>query len=1176
MRVKSSVAAWQAAIRGSAAGTRPAIAGQPHGSLDGEGMRSTIAARLGLPRLTLAAAALLMALSAVLALSARAARADVPKLVPYGAFVAEGLGIAVDSTTGDVYTAGPFSFCENAEKELEACAFGNPLHQYDEGGHLLSAFAPASFYTAAAVNPVNKDVYTLSAFGSVEEYDPTTGTLVSSFSVPPSKNFQFFGMTVVEIATDAAGDLYVPVVPQNEVLEYSETGTLLNTFTGTGGGQLSKPTGVAVDPAGDLWVADEGNNRIEELSPADAPLSEIKSEGVSSVALDSEGNVLALVFNTEDLCRQHVPPCSHLIEYSPSGSRLADVGAGAIKGPVAEMAANVSSGRVYITAGIFTPNVVMFGPPRAPEVKKALAVDVTTTGADLGALLNAGGLQTTYEFEYGTTTAYGSVVPAVEGEATGVVTHAVWASAAGLTPGTTYHFRIVAHNGLGTMTGEDQTFTTPAAQGACPNEGFRTGFSANLPDCRAYEMVTQPNKDSAEPDSPKGKGIEIKGGWDFEGGGFTSNHAARDGDRFAFWALEVMPESQSSGMEYLATRGEDGWSSKSLIPLESYDNNFCTEVEYGDAMQAFSSQLTSGVIRVGANSRAGTSNLVGNSKGGCNAEGLEVVPGEPLKVENLLMRNNVTDGYQLINTPPAKAVPTDAHFEGATADLSRVFFKETTRLTENGPAGVEGLYESDAGALRLVSVLPDGTAVAGSLAAEWQKRPSVVSADGSDVFFTAGGDLYERIDGERTVQLDKPQGGPGAGGGGKFELASADGTQAYFLDDASAGLTADTVPGSGMNLYRYADGQLTDLSASEHAEVLHVLGLSPEGVYFAAKGVLTSASNANGEKATAAPAEYNLYEWRDGKITFIVTPTGGEFFYGAWTVSPNGQYLAFTTETGLMGFDNVDQVETWRHDPEIYLYSAASKQLACVSCSPTGEAPSARGARLPLLRPNENESQESAGDGAPNQLTNGGRLFFQTEEALLPTDSNGQMDVYEYEDGQLHLISSGSANSAAQLLDVSEEGKDVFFVSRQPLTPQDLGGEGESNIIYDAREDGGFPYVASPPACTTAESCRASASPQPPVYGAPSSQTFSGEGNFASREAKAGRRKKAHRRKGSALERRIAACRRRFGESRGKRSACIRKAKAAAGKHRRHDAAGKHRRHDAATQSSNHHNGRGQ
>jgi hypothetical protein len=76
----------------------------------------------------------------------------------------------------------------------------------------------------------------------------------------------------------------------------------------------------------------------------------------------------------------------------------------------------------------------------------------------------------------------------------------------------------------------------------------------------------------------------------------------------------------------------------------------------------------------------------------------------------------------------------------------------------------------------------------------------------------------------------------------------------------------------------------------------------------------------------------------------------------------------------------------------------------------------------------------------------------------------------------------------------------VFFRSNQALVPQDKQ-EGMV-VIYDARVAGGFPAPASPPACTTADACRTPVLPQPSIYGAPASQTFSGVGNLAPSEAK--------------------------------------------------------------------------
>lgn len=102
--------------------------------------------------------------------------------------------------------------------------------------------------------------------------------------------------------------------------------------------------------------------------------------------------------------------------------------------------------------------------PAAPAVTTSAASGVTATTATLNGTVNPEGAATTYQFQYGTSTSYGSVAPASPasaGSGSSVVSES--ASLTGLSASTTYDYRLVATNATGTTDGGNQTFTTPAA-----------------------------------------------------------------------------------------------------------------------------------------------------------------------------------------------------------------------------------------------------------------------------------------------------------------------------------------------------------------------------------------------------------------------------------------------------------------------------------------------------------------------------------------------------------------------------------------------------------------------------------------------------------------------------------------------------------------------------------------
>jgi hypothetical protein len=109
--------------------------------------------------------------------------------------------------------------------------------------------------------------------------------------------------------------------------------------------------------------------------------------------------------------------------------------------------------------------------PSAPVVATGAVSGVTNTAATLNGTVNPEGAATTYQFQYGTSTSYGSVMPASPANAgSGSSVIGESAGLSGLSAGTTYDYRLVATNATGTTNGSNQTFTTPTV--APPGNAF--------------------------------------------------------------------------------------------------------------------------------------------------------------------------------------------------------------------------------------------------------------------------------------------------------------------------------------------------------------------------------------------------------------------------------------------------------------------------------------------------------------------------------------------------------------------------------------------------------------------------------------------------------------------------------------------------------------------------------
>jgi hypothetical protein len=341
-----------------------------------------------------------------------------------------------------------------------------------------------------------------------------------------------------------------------------------------------------------------------------------------------------------------------------------------------------------------------------------------------------------------------------------------------------------------------------------------------------------------------------------------------------------------------------------------------------------------------------------------------------------------------------------------------------------------------------------------------------------------------------------------------FWTASSDGSRVFFTspseltDDANTGV--EELPGPvfeptdlGNDLYEYDVGaeRLTDLSvdessedASTGADVLGVIGTSTDGsyVYFVAKGALVSG---------AASGKANLYMSHEGVITFIASldPAADS---QDWTkevvgfsarISPDGKTLAFTSVEPLTDYDNTD-AHTGERDSEVFVYRADATELTCASCNPSGSRPigpsSIVSKGVPLWATSLNRTLTR------NVSDNGSRIFFNSQDALAPRDTNDKQDVYVYEDERPYLLSSGLADQEAYFGDASASGDDVFIGTRAQLLESDGDEFGD---LYDVRVSGGRQEDRKASECL-GDSCRsdlAGTLPEPTI----GSSGFEGEGN---------------------------------------------------------------------------------
>jgi hypothetical protein len=722
-----------------------------------------------------------------------------------------------------------------------------------------------------------------------------------------------------------------------------------------------------------------------------------------------------------------------------------------------------------VVAGLFLGTTVATA--AAPAVSEVFASRVGPSNAKLNATINPEGDATTYRFEYVDETrfqvsGFGEAVSVPSPDATvGAGSSGIQLSeiATGLSPATRYHYRVVAINVAETVTTAPKAFETFSSvvhfqPGDHPGAGF-------LSDNRAWEMVTPPDKN---------------------GGAIRASSpltvTSLDGNRLGYFAAANFGNTQGTGIigntQYVAIRDGAQWESTAITPTP---NPAINQTLLGVTLAWYSSDLKRAVL---------TAYELPQVDGD--------LEGNPF---NLYRETFATAAIEPLTSPLAGPVfPfTQNSFMGGSADFGQIAFFTTANLVPSASGSVPKVYLWDEGNLHLASILPDGSVPsegASATASGNGASRETISTDGSRVLFISPPEgpeqqLYMRKDHTDTAWISQSEGSvPVATPADvRYEMASADLRTVVF--STSSALTDDDPGGAGFALYAFNDSD--DPDGDTNLEFITratdgrpaVDGMSPDASrgFFFAEGV------------------QRLYRWDSDGVELVLNGAPSDLdnfrvhgFDAPVRVSADARRIAFVddwevTENALGNKPGFGKYSA------LFVYDVATEGFECASCPPTGATTESDVSIYP-------EGLDAFGTSvaAPRFLTqDGSAVFFTTADPLVPEDTNGQRDAYEYdvELNQAHLLSSGRSGEESWFAEASPDGRDVFFITTEPLSGWDVDA---GRDIYNARAGGGLPEPPPDPPGCEGDACQ----PPPVVLNdpTPSSAVFNGPGDPTARKVR--------------------------------------------------------------------------
>jgi len=545
-----------------------------------------------------------------------------------------------------------------------------------------------------------------------------------------------------------------------------------------------------------------------------------------------------------------------------------------------------------------------------------------------------------------------------------------------------------------------------------------------------------------------------KGFGDIVGDGATTV-AAQAGDAVAFNTRTPFGDTEGSGTigqtQYVARRTDEAWVVHGITPTPRPD---AKQTFFAPTLlQIYSNDLRTAVVR-GYDLPAATDDVPLRNNiyvEDTATRALQTVTASQVDIPSI---------FDLLNYPkPFWGISADARHVAFVA-LPDIFFGVVTQYHPDAAPGVSNVYQWDNGVLSVAGVLSDGTVPPDGSDSPTNLR-GAMSADGSRLLFTAstGGNppqLYMRIGGSRTAWISENE----------LDRADPDfatdfqefpanvqamgmtpnGRSVFFTTDAR--LLSDDRNRSGTDLYRYVDSEdpssdsnLTLISQDGNLGNGELIGMSDDGerVYF-----LTTANH--------------LVVWDHGAAQLISTAVsaGGGLDLGAdipgnGRVTPDGMFLAFITDSTATG-------QATNSHSEMYLYSLRDRTLVCCSC------PASAATSDVTVLPAATHTELTLGNAGfrPRFLSDSGQVFFSTADALVPQDTNGVLDTYEYDPatGRVSLLSTGTGMDPSTFADASASGNDVFIVTRQRLVASDRD---DLVDLYDVRDGSSLSEVAEQP-----------------------------------------------------------------------------------------------------------------